>query len=77
MKLWLLKPIDERHPRWGYDTSHGFVVRAADEADARNIAKFRCGDEGPDVWLNSSVTSCERLKGQGDPAVILRDFNAG
>ena len=85
MKLWLLKPIDESSGPWKqwYDKVFGFVVRADDEADAREFASLEAGDENPapgrpdgSPWLDPSLTSCVELRarGGGDHGVVLRDF---
>jgi hypothetical protein len=79
MKLWLLEPKDDlpfySNP-WDpwYDKAFGFVVRAADEKDAREIAAGFSGDEGSGPWLNAALTSCAEVLPDGDPGVILRDF---
>lgn len=62
-----------------YDAAHGFVVRAVDERQARQLAADLCGDEGPNVWWGGTFTSCELLATNvfGEAEVILRDYNAG
>lgn len=70
-RLWLLRrPAAAPH----YDTVIGLVIRASDEAQARQMAAEVCGDEGPDVWLHAAV--CIQLTEAGHPCVVLRDFNA-
>jgi hypothetical protein len=81
MALWLLHP---KKP-WGeWDVVNGFVVRAGSEAQARGIAQARAGDEKwwghsgvKEAWLCPDTTTCERLSANGDPGVILRDFQGG
>lgn len=87
MRLWILRPVDPSSPRFeAYDTTHGIVVRAETEAEARQLADSCAGDEndsvwyvGPDqhAWLCPSVTKCEELTPDGMPGVILVDFKAG
>lgn len=96
--IWKLEPIDPDYPgdAWdyhgGYDCAHGFVVRAATEAEARQIVVDTregtpssafpdgwpvTGSEGPDVWLDPTATSCTPIDVDGEPAVLLRDFLRG
>ncbi len=77
MKLWLLRPQNERDDRWDWDCAYGFVVRAATEDHARRYAAGQAGDEGEDTWMSQAVTTCEELTQDGDPGVVLQDFNAG
>lgn len=75
MKLWLLCRHEDE-PTW--DVADGFVVRAETEEQARAIAAKRAGDEGSQVWLRYSAGStCEELTADGEPGIILRDYNAG
>jgi hypothetical protein len=79
MKLWLLEPIDDLpwySDPWEpwYDKAFGFVVRAADEKDAREMAAGFSGDEGSGPWLNAALTRCAELLPDGDSGVIMRHF---
>jgi hypothetical protein len=74
MKLWLLRPADPDFHGW--DVSSGFVVRAEDERQARELASLEAGDEGPNFWT-SDKSRCVELERPGMPGVLLRDFNAG
>jgi hypothetical protein len=85
MKLWILKANedlsgeDDPWDPW-YDKSHGFVIRAEDETRAREIAQENGGDEseyGQTPWLQSKLSSCIELMGDGDEGVIIVDFKAG
>lgn len=63
MKLWLLTPnnsSDVWEP-W-YDKAFGFVIRAKNEQTARDMAAKECGQEGPEVWLDSTQSDCEPLR---------------
>ena len=74
MKLWLLKrPEDD----CSWDEYDGFVIRAQNEVQARRIASENPGDEGASVWLSSVLSTCEELKNQGIPGIVLSDFMAG
>lgn len=79
MKLWILRPVDvEAHTQdpWNpwYDKSFGFIVRARDEASARQIAASDCGDEGKDAWLNDLLSTCEVLEVKGAAGILMKDF---
>ena len=77
MTLWKLYVNDDFDSRFTYDCALGFVVRAGDEAMAREIASHYCGDEGRSVWIDPGATSCEVIDQDGEYSMILRDFNAG
>lgn len=62
MKLWLLKPVDERPEgddpwRPWYDKAFGFVVRARDEESARKFAHESAGDENRGEFLGKKVAA--------------------
>ncbi len=71
MKLWRLQRDG------GYDENHGFIIRAATEKEAREMAAQDAFDEGPAVWLDPAATTCERLMVAGEPGIILVDYLAG
>lgn len=73
MKLFLLK----RKTEPDYDEFGGFVLRADSSKIARYTAASKSGDEGANTWLDEGLTSCEELTSDGEPGIILRDFNAG
>lgn len=74
MRLWLLK----RSAQWPeYDVNNGFVIRAATETDARQLAAGQRGDEGAETWLDSALSTCEPLTDDGPAEIVLLDFNAG
>lgn len=84
MKLWLLLPqLNYQDHPWSpcYDKAFGFVVRAEDEHHARLLASQRAGDEADwdgryNPWLDENASSCIELTGEGEAAVILRDYCA-
>ena len=78
MKLFLLEPkenIEGENPwkPW-YDKVFAFVVRAENEDSARKIAILNKGNESRDCWANPDYSSCEELKPEGEPGVIIRDY---
>ena len=81
MKLWLLRPIDGARAwePW-YDKAFGFVVRAKDEAGARDLAASEAGDEkreqGKNPWLDRYESTCEELRAPGEAGVVMMDFHA-
>ena len=77
MKLWLLRPCMDR-PEWDpwYDKAFGFVVRAANEQTARQLAASDAGDEGKDAWLSPQSSTCEILTRHDslEPEIVISDF---
>lgn len=80
MKLWLLQPVptlpdttDGNPWRPWWDKAFAFVVRAATEREARELANTNAGDEGR-VWANPDYTCCEELTAEGDSEIVIRDF---
>ena len=75
MKLWLLV----RNEDTGWDETEGLVIVAETEQDARRMASEKPyrGDEPPESWMDSRRSSCEELKPDGVPRVVIRDFRAG
>lgn len=74
IRLFLL----ERTDQIGYDETAGLVIAATSDAEAKQIANDRAGDEGA-VWALPSTT-CKRIGnavGIKEPGVILVDFRAG
>lgn len=88
MKLWKLTPrhdtlwwCQEGKDPWSphHDRAFGFVVRAADEEEARWQAHQGGGQEngtleGVQPWLDSNYSRCEELHPDGDPGVVLVNF---
>ena len=72
MRLWHLARYETDNPR--HDETHGYVVRAETEQEAREIASKPRGDEGPAAWLDSRRSFCVPLEHDGEPGIILRDF---
>ena len=79
-KLYLLRLNEDTvaESTFGYDIARGFVVRALSPHQARTFASECCGDEGPDVWLNRTQSTCKLLTPENAGlGVVLRDFRAG
>lgn len=77
-QLWLLKRRDvddEGQCESGtpYDEAVAFVVRAASERRARELACTKKGDEGT-IWLAPTLVSCVPLEQAGEEGVILRNY---
>jgi len=63
-----------------YDCFLGFVVRAENEQQAREFAAEKsdgAGDEGKEAWLDAKYSTCTILTTDGEPGVLLSDYNAG
>ena len=66
----------------------GFVVRAETEAEARQFAHGKAGDENRgefvqrkianthEPWLDAKYSTCIELLPDGEAGVVIRDFNA-
>jgi hypothetical protein len=76
-KLWLLQPVDDNSAPWlsFHNCMFGFVVRALHEDEARTLSAKQAGDEGPDAWLSSRLSTCVELKDDGHSKVILEAYN--
>lgn len=68
MKLWHLKRLVDVEE---LDEIHEIVVRAKSPKAARKLAAGASIDEGPEVWLDIKQSSCEMLKKDGKPGVIV------
>ena len=53
----------------------GFVIRAKSESAARTLAAEQAGDEGPAAWLSPDTATCTELLADGNPDVIMMDYN--
>ena len=89
MKFWKLTPrhdtlwwcIEGKDPWQPHrNRAFGFVVRAADEEEARWLAHNNAGEEndtltGVHPWLDEAYSTCEELRSEGKaPEVILVNF---
>jgi hypothetical protein len=71
MKLWQLRSITPVP-----DTAIGFIVRAETELSARRYASEDARAEVGFAWLDDKLTACEELTPEGEPGVVMADFNA-
>lgn len=74
--IYVMRPIDSgKDSDWDpwYDKTFGVVVVARNEKTARLLASEEHGDEGSEVWLDSSKTSCTVIS-PTDYGVVLREF---
>ena len=73
MKIWLLKPIGSMQKGWGAGVSNldACIVRADSEIVARCHAALESLNEGPESWLDSTITSCEEIPQVGPSQVLL------
>ena len=74
MELWLLSRPREKVD---FDQYGGFIIRAETEAEARKIA-FDAHGAGYcfQTWVDADAT-CTIVTPEGDPGIILSDFNPG
>jgi len=92
MNLFLLKIIgdgdfeDLIHTKYRdfkhYTDTYGYVIRAEGENEARAMARLGAPYEGlgpqdDGWWLDPEVTSCEVIKPEGEPEIILSDESIG
>ena len=74
MKLWILSRTD----RVGYDEYGAHAVLALTEETARKLAANCPGDEGPEVWLDSTKSVCELISLRGKvEELLLSEYRAG
>jgi hypothetical protein len=88
MALWRLNPrmdtlwwcVEGKDP-WQppFDCAFGFVVRAADEEEARWLAHEAAGEENRSIgglspWLDAQYSVCERVDPDGSGEVVLVNF---
>lgn len=67
LTLWLLWRRDDSR----YDGFNGFVVRAADEDDARRFADT-FGSRGPrGIWTDPALAGCREVRQDGQRGLVL------
>ena len=77
MKLWLLQANSD--PAWNkvFGGNLGFVIRAASEEDARQMASLVEDDESRIIinpWKDPSYSDCIELTADGDADIIMTDY---
>lgn len=75
MRLWELN-LTKLQGLPTYEIVNKFIVRATSARQARKLASEKCIDEGPDVWLDPTRSSCSLLKQEGKAGVIAKEDNA-
>lgn len=90
-RLWIIRPADglsdSDNPWWPwYDKVFGFVVCAASEADARQLAHADAGDENRGEfldcktadtkapWLDAKYSTCIELTPAHAAGIVMSDF---
>lgn len=81
MKLWMLEPTDvPDNPHCVYDCVTFFVVRAANESVARQLASEEAKDEGADCWLNPKWSTCTEYTfptAEGETEIVWEETHPG
>lgn len=72
MKLWLLT-----RGNTAMDEVVGFVVRATTNRHARKLAAEQHMDEGVDVWLDRTKSTCVQVEQEGAAGVVLKADGSG
>lgn len=76
--LYLLRLRDNEELSRTHDIATGFIVRATSSRQARKFASDCCGDEGPEIWINTQTSTCNILTPESAGlGVVMRDFRAG
>ena len=70
-KLFLITRTERAHT--SYDVVRSMVVRAEDEAEARQEAAMKSMDEGAMMWLQPSMSYCEEINPDGEAQVLCVD----
>jgi hypothetical protein len=74
MIIFLLRPQKAMEDFFNfYGRCAGFIIRAKSEAEARKLASLHSHFEGEDVWLDTTMSSCEPLPVNGPEQVIMFD----
>ena len=91
LKVYELRPIenlplnDNPWDPW-YDKNFGFIIRAENEKEAREIGNENAGDENrveflnsktantKTPWLDDKYSTCSEISNNGEKGLIMRDF---
>ena len=74
--LFLVQRTDEV----GYDEYNGFIIRASDENEARQIAnkqQVKRSYDDTNYFLDKTASKCIPIHPNGNSEIILGDYNAG
>ena len=91
MKVFILRPKNElpvNDNPWEpwYDKIFGFIIRADNEKEAREIANENAGDENigeflskktantNTPWLDEKYSTCVEISNEGGKGLIMQDF---
>ncbi|MEX0598578.1 MAG: hypothetical protein WD512_19000 [Candidatus Paceibacterota bacterium] len=85
MKVFKLEPaknLDPKNNPWEpwYEKTHGFIIRAETESEARRYADQESGNESSEnlrPWLNQIYSTCKDLAKESKVGVIMTDFATG
>ena len=72
MAYWLLEVIGPV----GYDAYEAKLIKAKTEEEARKIANYHVGEEGP-VWQSKYSVTCEKLNAKRKDGLVIASFCAG
>ena len=73
--LFLLRPTRRGASRFSWGMHRSFVVRAKDKLSARQLAAEDMSPRSDaSLWMDSKLTSCEELTGDGEPEVVLGEY---
>jgi hypothetical protein len=73
MKLWVITT-----EKYDYDEYDGFVIRAKNKKEARELAvKAAKSGDNAYVFADPERSKCVEILKKGTPEVILSSFNAG
>jgi len=70
MKLWLLIRITTPD----YSHAHSFVIRAASEEEARELARKADQSEDGTAWTDDTQSICISLSLEGEQNILLSDI---
>jgi len=91
MKVYELRPVenlpinDNPWEPW-YNKNFGFIIRADNEKEAREIAHKNAGDENRGEflrekiantnmpWLDEKYSTCFEISNEGEKGLIMQDF---
>ena len=91
LKVYELRPVenlpnnDNPWDPW-YDKNFGFIIRAENEKEAREIANENAGDENrgeflnsktsdtKTPWLDEKYSTCVEISSNGEKGLIMQDF---
>jgi len=79
-------PLNDNPWKPWYDKNFGFIIRAENEKEAREIANKNAGDENrveflnsktagtKTPWLDDKYSTCSEISNNGEKGLIMQDF---